>query len=209
MLTDREYVEIAKLHPFSSRVYEGQEKDREQMINYNKKLCERYPFLIPRDVFTGLVSEDFDYSFSLLDLLPEGWRLAFGVQMVEEIREALLAAQKRNPSGGYPESEYTIKYDSTEVLPYLQGYQPTQIKSKYGSLCWYDNGAPAEVYEIIDKYETLSSMTCEFCGAPAEYLSKGWIDPYCKSCALKNINNPREFENEYIKINDTDKKGNV
>lgn len=51
------------------------------------------------------------------------------------------------------------------------------------SLRWYDNGSPNGcVYKIIDKYEAISYHTCINCGAPAKYISKGWISPYCENC---------------------------
>lgn len=42
----------------------------------NRTLCERYPFLIPRDWKTGEVASDFDYEYTELDNMPEGWRKA-------------------------------------------------------------------------------------------------------------------------------------
>ena len=53
----------------------------------NQKLIERFPFLIPRNRWTGKVPEDYDYSYTELDSMPDGWRKAFGEQMCEDIRE--------------------------------------------------------------------------------------------------------------------------
>lgn len=39
---------------------------------FNKKLITEYPFLLPRNLFSDKVSEDYDYSYTLLDLFPEG-----------------------------------------------------------------------------------------------------------------------------------------
>lgn len=119
----------------------------------NEELIERYPFLKPRNVWTDKIIEDADCT--LLDDMPDGWRKAFGEQMCEEIREVL------------------IKYD------YLDKYRIMQIKEKFGQLRWYDNGAPREVFDIIDKYEKISERTCIICGQPATLISKGWISPFC------------------------------
>ena len=35
----------------------------------NKKLIERYPFLMPRNRWTGKVPEDYDYSYTELDAI--------------------------------------------------------------------------------------------------------------------------------------------
>ena len=55
----------------------------------NQKLIERFPFLMPRNRWTGKVPEDYDYSYTELDSMPDGWRKAFGEQMCEDIREEL------------------------------------------------------------------------------------------------------------------------
>ena len=142
----------------------------------NKELIKRYPFLIPRNVFTDKIVIDLDaeeIEHTLLDEVPDGWRKAFGEQMCEEIREVLIA------------------YD------YLEKYRVVQIKEKFGQLRWYDNGAPREVFEIINKYERLSEVTCIQCGKPATLISKGWISPYCDECVKTHRNYD---ENRYMPI---------
>ena len=104
-----------------------------ETIQKNKALIERYPFLLPRNRWTGEVSKDYDYHYTEFDAMPEGWRIAFGEQMCEEIREELIRAD------------------------YLDKYRISQIKEKYGSLCWYDFGATEKIHrEIIPKYSKLS-----------------------------------------------------
>ena len=91
----------------------------------NRKLIERFPFLMPRNRWTDKVPEDFDYSYTELDSMPDGWRKAFGEQMCEEIREELVRAN------------------------YLDQYRITQIKEKYGSLRWYDFGCTERMLREI------------------------------------------------------------
>lgn len=98
-------------------------------------------------------------TYTELNSMPIGWRKAFGIQMCKEIKQAL---KKHN---------------------YLYNYRIMQIKEKYGSLRWYDTGAPEEIQTIINKYEDISYHTCISCGKPAKYLSTGWICPYCEKCA--------------------------
>ena len=131
-----------------------------ETIQKNKALIERYPFLLPRNRWTGEVSKDYDYHYTELDAMPEGWRIAFGEQMCEEIREELIR------------------------VDYLDKYRISQIKEKYGSLCWYDFGATEKILrEIIPKYSKLSQRTCIRCGQPATKISLGWISPWCDRCA--------------------------
>lgn len=131
-------------------------------IEKNKELIEKYPFLLPRNVWTGKVSEDYDYSYTLLDDMPEGWKNCFGEIMCEVIKDALV---KNN---------------------YLEKYRISQIKEKYGSLCWYDFGAPEEVRDIIMDFEHLSRHICIYCGKiDVPMIYDLWISPFCEECFLK------------------------
>ena len=136
----------------------------------NKRLCKRYPFLRPRNRFDDIIMWEHPkwnwhyckpYEWTELDAMPEGWRKAFGKQMCEEIREALIEDN------------------------YLYKYRIAQIKEKYGSLRWYDCGSSKKVQDIINKYENLSIRTCICCGRPATKISLGWISPWCDNCAKR------------------------
>ena len=41
-------------------------------IKENKKLVKEFPFLLPRNVWTGEIISDYDYSFTELDSMPDG-----------------------------------------------------------------------------------------------------------------------------------------
>ena len=134
-----------------------------------KELKERYPFLIPRYRLTDEICEKrpcddaaWYENWTELDDMPDGWRRAFGEQMCEEIREALLK-------------------DGGEQA--LSDYRITQIKEKFGFLHWYDRNGNDDVQQIIRKYEDISEKTCIRCGKPATKISKGWISPFCDDCA--------------------------
>ena len=57
--------------------------------------------------------------------------------------------------------------------------QICQIKEKFGTLRFYVNSASDECYEIISKYEKLSSTVCESCGEPGVIRQGGWIQTLC------------------------------
>ena len=145
----------------------------------NRKLCERYPFLIPANPWTGVRMTcagfwpdepervpEYDYEYTELDDMPDGWRIAFGEQMCEEIREALL------------------KHGGEEAL---DRYRIAQIKEKFGALRWYDFDGNEDTDAVIDKYEAISERTCIQCGKPAWCISTWWISPWCEECA-KTVN---------------------
>lgn len=146
---------------------------KKQIKMKNKKLCKRYPFLIPHNRWTDKICWEkrknkhmgwwysAPYSYTELDAMPDGWRAVFGEQLCEELREELIKAN------------------------YLDKYRIMQIKEKYGGLRWYDNGNTEKGYKIIRKYEELSYKTCIECGRPATKMSMGWISPFCDKCAEK------------------------
>ena len=154
------------------------EEQKKQIADENRKLCERFPFLVPWNRFSGkLITEcmngekgyfpgnpddipEYDWSYTELDDLPSGWRKAFGLQMCEEIRDALIEDGD------------------------LNRWRMVQVKEKYGSARIYDNGhkRDSRIPDIIDKYERMSERICIVCGRPATRITTGWICPYCDDC---------------------------
>ena len=145
----------------------------------NRELCERFPFLIPSNRFSGMkITEaggggfwpgtpdaipEYNYEYTELDDMPEGWRKAFGEQMCAEIMEELVAADLVND------------------------FRIVQIKEKYGYLRFYFAGGNKAVGDIVSKYEKISSHTCVVCGAPATKITRGWICPYCDNCVPPKV----------------------
>ena len=139
----------------------------------NKKLCERYPFIIPRNRWTDEILWENKYSwyychpyaFTELDSFPKGWYKAFGRQMMEEIREDC------------------IKHNFLDKLRIMQ------IKEKYGGLRFYVGSIPrdSKIFEIIHKYEDMSEHFCEYCGRPSENHDIGgyWLSTICPKCQRK------------------------
>ena len=118
-------------------------------------LCWRYPFLK-----LYLDKDKFFCTWCYYYAIPSGWRKAFGLQMLEEIRRSLIR------TGG----KKALKSMSIQ-----------DVKEKFGSLQIYCSATP-EVYKIIQKYEYISSHTCINCGKPATVITTGWICPYCNDC---------------------------
>lgn len=135
----------------------------EEIIEYNKQLIAKYPWLLPYNRFTGEAPDDYDYTYTELDNMPDGWRKAFGEKMCKEIQQALNMMEK----------------DVADT------FRIVQIKEKYGSLRFYTNWLTDQIREIIYRYEKLSEHTCISCGAPATKVALGWTYPWCDECASK------------------------
>ena len=123
----------------------------------NKKLVERYPFLLPRNIWTDEVPDSYDYSYIKGVEIPDGWKKLF-LQLCEDIRQPLIDADC------------------------LEKFRLSQIKEKYNALCCYHFGAPPEVQDIIDKYSVMSGYVCTKCGKPAMYETQGYIESFCEDC---------------------------
>jgi hypothetical protein len=130
----------------------------------NKKLCKRYPFLIPKSTWDGKVAKDYDYSYTEYDWIEPGWRIGFGKFWLEDLRAALVKTG------------------------HLHDFYFEDLKEKYGRFVQFPNIAPQEVYDVIDKYEYISQYICYVCGNPYAGLVNcyGLIEPMCKKCWDKN-----------------------
>lgn len=128
----------------------------------NKKLIEEYPFLLPRVAWTDEVIANYDYEYTVLDMLPDGWRLAFGNEMLKELREILVKGNC------------------------LDSYRIVEIKEKFGALRWYSTGYDDDLYEKIrdweNKYERMSARYCINCGKPTKYRTLDYILYLCEEC---------------------------
>lgn len=156
----------------------------------NKKLCDKYPWLIPTNRWTGRRVENWDkYEYTELDHMPEGWRINFGEQMCEEINNELLTWSQKDR-------------DNFRIL---------DIKEKWAFLHFYTNYGTEKLYQIINKYEEASKKICLYCGKPARWITRGWYMPLCDECARNGYENNLwkadfKFEDEYIDINEFYKK---
>ena len=57
--------------------------------------------------------------------------------------------------------------------------QICQVKEKFGGLRFYINGAPDEVWSLINEAENMSYEICEVCGEPGELRQTGWYITLC------------------------------
>ena len=138
----------------------------------NKFLLSLYGWLIPRNDWTGEVVNDYDYSYTLMDDFPIGWRKAFGWEMINEINDIV--------------EEY-----------HLDDFYPIQIKEKFGGLRFYTVPTIDLIYKIINKYEKMSYRICIECGKPAKWVSTGWISPWCDEHKDKKDIPIEDFYNDF------------
>ena len=126
----------------------------------NKVLCDKYPWLVPRNRFTGEISKTFNYRHTELDNMEPGWRKAFGEQFCEDMQNAI----NNLPDG--------IRNE----------FRLLDIKEKYASLRVYVNISDDGIADVINKYEKMSKYVCGKCGKPATKITTSWFYPFCDEC---------------------------
>ena len=117
-------------------------------------LCWKYPFL------KFYHSKGLFHTTCYYYCIPEGWRKAFGLQLIREMKHVAL------------------KYGGKEEY---KNMHIDDIKEKWGILD-INGSFPNVVWKVIHKYEYLSMHTCIECGEQATVRSTGWICPYCDDC---------------------------
>ena len=130
----------------------------EQRKNY--ELCMKYPILVPHNAFTGKEVDAYDYEFTRLNNIPEGWRKAFGEDWARELQEAV---------NKLPEGE-------------REEWYIVDLKEKFGQFDQFFSSYSDDINVVEQKYSRLSLRTCIKCGVRATKMSRGWICPYCSSC---------------------------
>ena len=127
----------------------------------NKKLCKKYPWLTPRNRWTGKICWfEYPYSHTELDDMPEGWRIAFGDIWCKEYQRVL---EKENM---------------------VRQFRVEQIKEKWGELRFYHNGSTQALYDLDCSFESISRYICVRCGRlDCPIINNyGWYVPICKEC---------------------------
>lgn len=70
----------------------------------------------------------------------------------------------------------------------LEQVVASQVKEKYGELCFYVFGATDEVWKMIEEAEKQSSKTCETCGTTEKvFQTSGWVYTTCYKCHEKRL----------------------
>ena len=126
----------------------------------SKALIDKYPWLCPERNEDGSIASTYDYSYTELDFVPNGWR-NIAMDLCEEIRSIL------------------------KPLGLLDKYMLSEVKEKWSMLGWYDymvdlTPIPKDIDEAVHRAEERSKFVCFICGAPKEPTQE-----VCNECAYK------------------------
>ena len=141
---------------------DSKEKERKKK-EFNEKVIEYCPYLWPRGQYTHRKDQNYDYSYSVFDYVPDGWRKKFILDFCKELNIIL------------------DKLTYTEENPYI----PTRINSIFGHFTVHSTWTNPEIDELVKKYENIGLHTCVDCGSTAIVRGELTGTPYCKDCMQK------------------------
>ena len=127
-----------------------------------RHLIEKYPYLIPRNMWTGEVDPNYNYDYIRGEgEIPQGWRRLF-LMYCKAIHKPLRESNM------------------------IEKFQFSQIKEKYGTLRLYNFGLPQSIYYLETIYECFSKYICQRCGQWADVQTSDWIESLCNDCYNKD-----------------------
>ena len=153
------------------RMTKKKRKQKKRLQMRNKKLVKKYYFLAPKNVWTGKIPKDYDYTYINWGCSP-GWDKAYGMMYLKELGDEIKRIGQKD-------------------------FMILQEKEKYGRHELYTNGTSEKAHEIIDKYEFISQHVCYFCGRPDTHVTDmGWVLPVCPKCYEKKWRRGSKYEYE-------------
>lgn len=78
----------------------------------------------------------------------------------------------------------------------------SQVKEKYGTLCFYTWGTTDIMHACISQAERRSAQTCETCGESGSTRGRGWLTTLCAAHAYKQEYPLSEWEAERLGVTD-------
>jgi pterin-4a-carbinolamine dehydratase len=137
----------------------------------DQQLCEKYPkiFVDRRgDMMKTLMCWGFEHG--------DGWY---------NIINHLCANIQHHIDWSHKNKEFDLKWNTKHLDEPRKIREPVpqviavQVKEKFGTLRFYYNGGDDTIGGMVRMAESMSSVTCEECGAPGETRGPGWIRTLC------------------------------
>jgi hypothetical protein len=101
----------------------------------------------------------------------------------ESLRTNLMAFGFDHDDGWF-DLEWKLCEALEKVVP--PKYKLMQIKEKFGTLRWYDEGNTKEGDDLVEEAEKESGKVCEVCGGLGYFCSSGyWVKTLCLECLEK------------------------
>lgn len=140
-------------------------------INRNKELLLKYPFLKPTNKYVDFYVDkdvDYDYSFTMADLFFDGYLIAFGNDLFDEIKNELIKTNDLNNCLlifiGAGNLFHIFLKESLLFFEFSEDFHG----NKYNLNC------------ILNKYKDEMKFICPICGNKKYYIGEKFL---CDNCA--------------------------
>ena len=142
-------------------------------------LTERYPLLFTKGEQEPFTLFGFECGDGWYNILHAAFDALYSPFKNAQMRMKWCVEQTQK----HPDDE-KARAQAQEAIEHLDACQQAlplfvQIKEKFGSLRMYYDGGDARAAGIVDMAETLSSCTCEVCGATATTRLGRWVSTLC------------------------------
>jgi hypothetical protein len=134
----------------------------------DQKLCEKYPKIFVNrngDMKTTAMCWGFEHGdgwYNIIDMLCAN--IQGHIDWQNKQREALLESNPHNVP--LPNAVLQVVAE--------------QVKEKFGTLRFYYQGGDDYIDGMVRMAESMTSVTCEECGAPGETHGGGWVRTLCE-----------------------------
>jgi hypothetical protein len=144
-----------------------------------QSLTEQYPLLFTKGEQEPFTLFGFECGDGWYNILYAAFDALYSPFENAQTRMKWCVEQMRK----HPDDE-KLQIQAQQAIEHLDACQQAlpvfvQIKEKFGSLRMYYDGGDARAAGIVDMAETLSSCSCEVCGAPATTQPGRWVSTLC------------------------------
>lgn len=133
-------------------------KKNREIVKANIKLITKFPFLLPYDLIKSRTLRKYDFSYTLLDKLPDGWRNSFGTELCTKLVETLLSIRS-DSIYDYKIISFRLHDGSLQIIDSLPQYM-----------------SKSQLVSLKNYYEDKSKLICKYCGKYTTHLV--YIDGY-------------------------------
>jgi hypothetical protein len=138
----------------------------------DQQLCDKYPKIFANryaDMTTTAMCWGFECGdgwYNILDQLCA--EIQHHIDWKERQREAAIRFNSKATSG-----------EMREVPKEISQVVAAQVKEKFGTLRFYYDGGDERISGMVTLAESMSAVTCEQCGSPAQIRQGSWARTLC------------------------------
>ena len=141
----------------------------------DEQLCAKYPAIFAdrhADMTVTCMCWGFDCGDGWFNIIDQ---LCLNIQHhIDSNRKNIAWTKQHNEKKENAKNQHPIPDEIPQVVA-------TQVKEKFGTLCFYYGGGDDIIDGMVRMAEAMSGVTCEKCGVPGKRNDAGWIRTLCEA----------------------------